>query len=36
LRQVIESYWGVKIYRLCKRGGASVLRTLNRAGSVES
>jgi len=36
LRQVIESYWGVKIYRLCKKGGASVLRTLNRGGSVRS
>lgn len=36
LRQIVESYWSVRIYRLCKSGGARILRTLQKAGPTRS
>lgn len=36
LRQIIESSWGVKLYRLCQRGGAGIRRTMHKAGAIRS
>jgi hypothetical protein len=36
LRQVIGSYWGVRLYRLCRRSGAGILRTLHKAREIRS